>query len=229
MVQSGIPKDKNGLSLGAAVWPGRGIFTSEPPETYLRKFEYQHLKLGSGENKIRLLILDRRDTFGLSGSLIHVSLVDAPPFDALSYTWDSPEAQQPIFLSGRKFFVNSNLYQALRRLREMFIGTGNFFALWIDAICIYADRHRKKTLGNLRLKSLFSKGFHFPCRINRPLFICLCVVLPILCPDLYILALKCTNFTFCRPYPKSKMKLFLFIFILLINLSLYWLQSGAVD
>jgi hypothetical protein len=50
-------------------------------------------------------------------------------------------------------------------------------------------------------------------------FIRLRVVLPILCLDPCILALKCMNFTFRQPYPESKMKIFLVISIPFINLN----------
>jgi hypothetical protein len=33
--------------------------------------------------------------------------------------------------------------------------------LWVDAICIYVDRHLIKSCGNLRVEPRFSEGFHF--------------------------------------------------------------------
>ncbi len=50
-----------------------------------------------------------------------------------------------------------NLQEALRYLRHDWLERD----LWVDAVCLYLDRYRTKYRGNLRLGSLFSKGFRF--------------------------------------------------------------------
>lgn len=54
------------------------------------------------------------------------------PYEALSYTWGSPETTRHIVLNGKRFSCTENLYSALRYLRL----EEEERILWIDAICI---------------------------------------------------------------------------------------------
>ncbi|EHK26244.1 uncharacterized protein TRIVIDRAFT_8990, partial [Trichoderma virens Gv29-8] len=65
--------------------------------------------------------------------LVTASLDKAPPYEALSYTWDSQLSDQVIYANGRKFFITKNTHDAIRRLR---LEPGETRYLWIDAICI---------------------------------------------------------------------------------------------
>ena len=56
-----------------------------------------------------------------------------PAYNALSYTWGSPEKTSFIVVNGSQFPVTPNLEAALRRLH----GTVQY--LWVDAICINQD------------------------------------------------------------------------------------------
>lgn len=53
-------------------------------------------------------------------------------YEALSYTWGSPELTHSISVDGDFFPVAANLYRALERLRDAVLER----ILWIDAICI---------------------------------------------------------------------------------------------
>lgn len=59
-------------------------------------------------------------------------LLDAPDYDALSYTWGNPEKLHQIFCNGLPMRVNENVHTALERLRFP-DGPRN---IWIDALCI---------------------------------------------------------------------------------------------
>jgi hypothetical protein len=97
---------------------------------------FVHQPLDIAERQIRLLDL-------LPGSglirchLRHVSLTKAhEKYEALSYCWGAPTAQQvKILVNGLVFFVTPNLHVALLRLRGL--GTDHPRTLWIDAICIH--------------------------------------------------------------------------------------------
>lgn len=75
-------------------------------------------------------------------SLGPVVLADAPPFEAVSYTWGLSQKQRTIWLKGMdSFSVTDNAFDVLRRLRR----TDCVRALWIDAICIcQADRAERE-------------------------------------------------------------------------------------
>ena len=87
-----------------------------------------------------------------------ISIVALDPhtrYNALSYCWGEENAErQSITLQGRLFHVRQNLFSALQHVRY----TDRQRVLWIDAICIYQDRHRTKYCRNFRFEPLFREG-----------------------------------------------------------------------
>jgi hypothetical protein len=100
---------------------------------------------------IRLLKLPRKEEFslipssGISVTIHTYALEDAPPFNALSYTWgkpyreasgDDPESPpefvKTIRCNGIKIKVTQNLFDGLVSFKQL--GIGGF--LWVDAVCI---------------------------------------------------------------------------------------------
>lgn len=66
--------------------------------------------------------------------LFNASLDDPPPYDALSYRWESSTRKQCILVNGARFLVSSNLYSAMLRMQSQSAPmTGTY---WIDQICI---------------------------------------------------------------------------------------------
>ena len=59
-------------------------------------------------------------------------LADAPPYDALSYTWGTETNAVLIELNGNPFTVRINLWCFLRRLRQL----DTELVLWCDMLCI---------------------------------------------------------------------------------------------
>ncbi|KAH7409330.1 heterokaryon incompatibility protein-domain-containing protein [Cadophora sp. MPI-SDFR-AT-0126] len=103
---------------------------------------YEYAPLPGG-NHIRLLYLEP-GTKHESGQcqLQIVNLDDAPPFEALSYCWGSPEFDYTISVSGEGLLkITSNLALALVRVRH---GT-EVKVLWIDAICIDQNNIEERT------------------------------------------------------------------------------------
>ena len=65
--------------------------------------------------------------------LTEVSLTNPPStYEALSYVWGSPTANNPISCHGKDLLVTVNCIAAMRRLRNK----KKRRVLWIDAICI---------------------------------------------------------------------------------------------
>jgi hypothetical protein len=139
---TGIPKDASGLSLRAAVleWsrPGNSLPENLKGDPALIRQYRQYISgtLDRDRNEIRLLKLDctRMKSEPLFGSLQHVSFEDAPPNDALSYTWEGKPGLQVIVLEGKGLPVTKNLFEALHRLRSR--SECDHVYIWIDAICI---------------------------------------------------------------------------------------------
>jgi hypothetical protein len=97
-----------------------------------------------------------------------VSLDEHPHFEALSYTWGRTTiyATRCVHLNGKECAVTMNLWQALRYLRHQ----SHERIIFVDALCIYPDRHRTNCCRNLRCEPQFCKGVgfaHLACRIGK--------------------------------------------------------------
>jgi hypothetical protein len=90
-----------------------------------------------GPKHIRLLRLHSApnpDDPNLSVELVPVPLEEAPPFEALSYTWGNPSPQTEIRCCGQTAKIGPSLYSALRHLRHS--TRGQIRLMWADALCI---------------------------------------------------------------------------------------------
>lgn len=101
---------------------------------------YTYKPLDRSADSIRLLVLDKisRPTPSSSGHitcrLITTKFADKPKYEALSYTWGSPNNLGTILVDGHKMIVRENLLWALQSLCGV-----NGRVLWVDAICINQD------------------------------------------------------------------------------------------
>jgi hypothetical protein len=103
---------------------------------------YHHSPFKEPDKEVRLLTFTR--TGGgeeLECSLTQCLLESAPPYSALSYTWGSPKPAAYIWISGRRFRVQTNCHWALQQLRD--IGTTMYY--WIDSICINQQNLKEKS------------------------------------------------------------------------------------
>ncbi|PVH88832.1 HET-domain-containing protein [Cadophora sp. DSE1049] len=94
---------------------------------------YEYAPLPGG-NHIRLLYLEPGTKHEAGRCQLQtVGLDDAPPFEALSYCWGSPELDYLISVSGEGALkITSNLVSALIRVRH----ETEVKVLWVDAVCI---------------------------------------------------------------------------------------------
>jgi hypothetical protein len=135
---------------------------------------YQYTDLA--EDEIRLVdVISGSDPAELRCLLQHVSVHEKNlDYVALSYTWQDPtvglsqatETKCSILIDGHPLPILSNLAVALVELRARSTGP-----VWVDAICMYPDRHRTKCCRNLRCEPLFCEEVGFTrltCRFLEP-------------------------------------------------------------
>lgn len=104
--------------------------TSEP-QNPMPFFVYT--PLDDNRHRFRLLIISSGSSpDAIDCQLIQVPLGDEPSYEALSYTWGTPEFTSSISLNGTDFKVTPNLESALQKLRLDIEDR----IIWIDAICI---------------------------------------------------------------------------------------------
>jgi hypothetical protein len=118
---------------------------------------------------IRLLVIHPDDDpeSVIRCSLLYETDYSKRGYAALSYVWGEPANPPPrIILDGIPFAVTPNLHVALKHFRH----AARRRVLWVDAVCIYPDRHRTKCCRNLRFEPQFCEGVgsaHLACRLGH--------------------------------------------------------------
>lgn len=82
-----------------------------------------------------------------------VKFADAPPYEALSYVWGSPEPTDQIKCNGQWKTVTPNLGSALRHLRL----ADTTRLLWIDAICVNQDDSEERSAQVQLMRDIYSR------------------------------------------------------------------------
>ncbi|KAI1179073.1 heterokaryon incompatibility protein-domain-containing protein [Nemania sp. FL0916] len=135
--------------------PGRRA-GKQPKSRQARDFQYRALI--PARHEIRLLeLLPGKPNSRVKARLFHVSLDDAPHFDALSYMWGRPRPTYDIKLmysaeQSTSFPIGRNLRRALDNIRF----PDRPRVIWVDAICInQADRDERERQVKL-IRRIFS-------------------------------------------------------------------------
>lgn len=85
------------------------------------------------EGHIRLLKVSRRTPFsGLRCRIIHIPLLEAPPYEAVSYCWGTDPATKLLVIDGKAMHVLDSVWDVLHHrysIRQERL-------LWIDSVCI---------------------------------------------------------------------------------------------
>ena len=97
-------------------------------------------------------------------ALVHVSLDNVIPYEALSYTWGSCEMTDYVIVDKRSFWITKSLNAALRALRY----TTEDRWLWVDAICINQEDIPERSQEVLRMMSIYRMSEHVIVWIGEP-------------------------------------------------------------
>lgn len=122
--------------------------------------EYSYTPLDQGQDETRLLsrgqpaLIDGQNNY----TLRHVSLVQDPEYEALSYTWADVNGRNDkdkhIFIDGHVVRVGANLAAALSQL---FSGDVDR-KLWIDALCINQTDTSERNMQVSKMSIIYSKA-----------------------------------------------------------------------
>ncbi|KAH7370293.1 HET domain-containing protein [Rhexocercosporidium sp. MPI-PUGE-AT-0058] len=121
-----------------------------------RPYAYSPLVVDS----IRLLGLGATDCS--AGTLKTVHLSKAPPYFALSYTWDAQTRDVPIQVDDQTLSVGPSLAEAIRRLQELIVDDSasdpQVKWVWIDQICINQDDVSERSKQVQLMNSIYSQA-----------------------------------------------------------------------
>lgn len=108
-----------------------------PPEDL-----FQYSPLPDGQDYIRLIHVQQWDDGQVvQCGVVEVPIEDAPPYEAISYTWGDPSQLAWIRVNGKRLQVRRNCEYVLRQSRWC----GELGYIWIDAICINQCDTREKS------------------------------------------------------------------------------------
>ncbi|RYP77555.1 hypothetical protein DL770_007056 [Monosporascus sp. CRB-9-2] len=97
---------------------------------------YRYSPLPEGHIRLLRLMPNRTEHAPVQGQLFDYPLSDSGKgshlYEALSYVWGSSEKPQSVSIDEGYVPVTTNLYMALKRLRDSFLDR----IIWVDAICI---------------------------------------------------------------------------------------------
>ena len=126
------PRDEPHLSRSNQVESGESA-SQTASESGAQTFKYQ--RLDPVRKEIRLLHIKNLKPDGvIECCLTHVSLVEQPVYEALSYCWGDEYPKKQIRLNGFLVDIRPNLYSALWH-----IASNGHNILWVDALCINQD------------------------------------------------------------------------------------------
>jgi hypothetical protein len=128
----------NDASSSAIIWDGVNCGTAMDAsisDGHDQEYTYQPLL----PCQIRLLRFSRYDR---DFRIVHIDLELAPPFSAVSYTWDDQTRDQEIHLRGTSLKVITNIKLALPHLTN----SATTHHLWIDGICINQEDDNEKAV-----------------------------------------------------------------------------------
>ncbi|KAL3420136.1 hypothetical protein PVAG01_08635 [Phlyctema vagabunda] len=116
---------------------------------------YEYQSLDTSRDEIRLLRLLPAASSGdkIHGKIFHTSLKDAPPYQALSYTWGDLNGSRPIFIDGAFLLATPNLRHALQRLRPK-QGAPEVI-IWVDAVCINQDDVTERGMQTGKMRKIY--------------------------------------------------------------------------
>jgi len=140
----------------------------------LPSYRYTPLPTGTQADNIRLLKIragNERDP--IRCELVHTSLSSTPRYLALSYCWGDASNKVPIIVADGPgqyvISITQNLHSALWQLRKLDSEDDHGMPIWVDAVCMYPDRHRTKCCRNLRFWSSVLWGGWF-CALSVPIW-----------------------------------------------------------
>ncbi|EME48317.1 hypothetical protein DOTSEDRAFT_67412 [Dothistroma septosporum NZE10] len=127
--------------------------TSTSPALQRQKYEYRPLDQAKKEIRVLELRAGEGDD-PIRCSLRHVSLLDGPNYETISYCWgDSPDRVE-VFVHDRRLLAPDSSVAILRRLRR----PHEERTLWIDAVCIDQDNPDERSTQVAMMGKVYSSS-----------------------------------------------------------------------
>ncbi|KAH8653278.1 heterokaryon incompatibility protein-domain-containing protein [Tricladium varicosporioides] len=147
-----------------------------------RREDYQYDPLPSARS-LRLLSFNTDDSSQINITLETFELANAPPYQALSYCWESPfdvpnfelpdlfiqasgpiaiaystNKKKPIVCNHSRMYISKNLKEFFDRLREEGYAQMEHKHLWVDAVCIDQGNPKERTAQVLRMGHIYKNA-----------------------------------------------------------------------
>ncbi|RYP04616.1 hypothetical protein DL764_004353 [Monosporascus ibericus] len=118
------------------------------------RFEYRPIRKNREIRLLRILSSATGSSKDWGYELVHTSLCTAPPFEAISYTWGSPEKTHQVLIDGLPFMVSEKVYRLLAAVGSL-TRTGY---VWIDSICINQTDAVEKSSQIVLMREIYGRA-----------------------------------------------------------------------
>lgn len=113
--------------------------------------------------RIRLLLLHpRHPNDPVACTMFETTLDRAPRFEAMSYTWGSPNKEYQIVVDRKQVGVTSSAYHLLQDLSSIFLSQ----LVWIDSICINQDDVEEKSQQVALMADIYTRASLVTVHLN---------------------------------------------------------------
>lgn len=141
------------LILGTISWLRRKLISIIHLWPGLSPSEYIYSSVAAGE--VRLLRLPRRLPYcNLNIEVVTVKLTEAPPYEAISYTWGISKQTRDIWLDGRVFTTSVAAHEVLQGRSSVWRSR----LVWIDYICINQEDLSEKAAQVEQMTEVYSQA-----------------------------------------------------------------------
>jgi hypothetical protein len=116
---------------------------------------YPYARLDRLENEFRLVELQPSQSLNdtIVARLRHCSLLNPPPYLALSYEVGDPRSYVVMLLDEYEVPISRNLEKALQQLR-----TSKYQLIWADSLCIDQQDEKEKAAQILRIRAIYREA-----------------------------------------------------------------------
>jgi hypothetical protein len=141
--------------------------SSRPVAKSIEEPKYKYKKVDFDKLEIRVLKLSAKPTPAY-GSVVHISLIDPPPYVALSYCWGDSKKTHSIYLDDERVKITPNLSRAIEEVKKTrYAINSDSFLLWADALCINQDDNEERSQQVRYMRQIYSRATEVLCWVGE--------------------------------------------------------------
>ncbi|CZR65100.1 uncharacterized protein PAC_15000 [Phialocephala subalpina] len=148
-------------SYSTITYAHRPVKRPDPPQDdiYVPHYPYRPLDFDTHEFRLLTFNLGEHDSGWVPCSVEHASLIDPPPYIALSYCWGDPTNTTEMRIGDVGILITENLNSALIEVLTLMRDRGEHnVRIWADAVCINQEDGQERSQQVRNMRQIYSKA-----------------------------------------------------------------------